>query len=676
MSEEIWELFPLELELSSYSISSKGRIFDIKKEALVLAKTRSAGIRIYTLRQDDNTVSRYCASLLVSEAFKMQGSENEHVLQIQSRTGAIVKIWNDQKEVLYNNVDMCASTLMKCMNQRFVYKGCLWVPTLPFNGGKELRRYEWVKPILPERKKKGLVKKFHEFEVCKEGLIKNHVGIVSRGAMKNDYYTLQNIRVHRIICLTFNGPPPDPKTKYVHHKNRVKTDNRASNLEWKDGSEICSNERRNKLLLNPLQNLNKPCKVTAFSVTDLTKQGSFLSISEAISEMQKLGIRVYCASISNCLKGKSLTTGGFYWRETNESEFKDVLEVSEEEKKKVNKAAKKTVYVYSKETHLPVGKPFNTQADCADKKQIASSALLRSYISGKNFPPGDVYYTHDPPLPPEAQGKKFNQLFPNLPEQRISKNRLLDTKVVMIDRSTFKVIKTMKIQEACDWINENKTRTNSVEPGDISRCFRGKKRSLGGYCWMRKEEYDEKGTTNFKKGPNWSRKILKTSLSGQIIESYNGMKECHKKNSKYYEFEPLRQKVVLGKLAIIKGKDESDFYLQFEQSDVRPPPKKRKQKEGDPYYICYSLEGRKLASNQNLRTLVETVLSEDKLLETEAAKKMKQVDSYINAVRSCFRENRSFAKKYQWHKVATEEEIPKTFTSRDPNLKSKRVKRK
>lgn len=39
------------------------------------------------------------------------------------------------------------------------------------------------------------------------------------------------IRVHRLVALTFLGPPPF-EGAVINHKNLVKVDNRVSNLEW------------------------------------------------------------------------------------------------------------------------------------------------------------------------------------------------------------------------------------------------------------------------------------------------------------------------------------------------------------------------------------------------------------------------------------------------------------
>lgn len=42
----------------------------------------------------------------------------------------------------------------------------------------------------------------------------------------------RTLYIHRIVCATFNGPPPDSRHDNACHRNDIKTDNRASNLYW------------------------------------------------------------------------------------------------------------------------------------------------------------------------------------------------------------------------------------------------------------------------------------------------------------------------------------------------------------------------------------------------------------------------------------------------------------
>lgn len=47
-----------------------------------------------------------------------------------------------------------------------------------------------------------------------------------------DKGTKKQIKVHRLVCLLFNGKPPAADAKYVNHKDGVKTNNHYTNLEW------------------------------------------------------------------------------------------------------------------------------------------------------------------------------------------------------------------------------------------------------------------------------------------------------------------------------------------------------------------------------------------------------------------------------------------------------------
>lgn len=42
--------------------------------------------------------------------------------------------------------------------------------------------------------------------------------------------------IHRLVCLAFHGEPPLPRMD-VNHKNGIKSDNRAENLEWMTRSQ-------------------------------------------------------------------------------------------------------------------------------------------------------------------------------------------------------------------------------------------------------------------------------------------------------------------------------------------------------------------------------------------------------------------------------------------------------
>jgi len=90
------------------------------------------------------------------------------------------------------------------------------------------------------------------YQVSNEGRIKRVAkqnntwpGRILRGEQDKDGYRLVRLyrngqgkllKIHRLVCWAFNGPPPTTEHQ-VNHKNGVKNDNRVSNLEWVTPSE-------------------------------------------------------------------------------------------------------------------------------------------------------------------------------------------------------------------------------------------------------------------------------------------------------------------------------------------------------------------------------------------------------------------------------------------------------
>ena len=106
-----------------------------------------------------------------------------------------------------------------------------------------------------------------------------------------------HLMVHRIVCQEFIRNTHNKKT--VNHKNLNKVDNRVENLEWmthKENNQHAIDNGKNKK------------HTTVIKLSDTVEiYHSIIDASKATGICRK--------AISNCIRGKSKTSGGYKWEE-------------------------------------------------------------------------------------------------------------------------------------------------------------------------------------------------------------------------------------------------------------------------------------------------------------------------------------------------------------------------
>lgn len=134
--------------------------------------------------------------------------------------------------------------------------------------------------------------------------VKNHNGYLYVGLYK-DGKCKQHF-VHRLVAQAFIHNPDN--LPYINHKNEIKDDNNADNLEWCSTAYNCNYGTRNQRIADTKIN-GKRSK----TVYQYTLDGDFVAEYPSVNEIQRqLGFAK--THISDCCLGRYKQSYGFIWR--------------------------------------------------------------------------------------------------------------------------------------------------------------------------------------------------------------------------------------------------------------------------------------------------------------------------------------------------------------------------
>lgn len=149
---------------------------------------------------------------------------------------------------------------------------------------------------------------------------KNTKGGILKGSKRNGYKTVvlwkngkyKTYQIHRLVAENFIVNHKNKET--VNHKNGIKTDNRAENLEWATQSENIIHAWKTGLTKSfTLGKRGKLCKNSKVVLqVDKNTNKTVDKFYGTMEASRKTGI---CQqSINNCCNNKRRTAGGYIWK--------------------------------------------------------------------------------------------------------------------------------------------------------------------------------------------------------------------------------------------------------------------------------------------------------------------------------------------------------------------------
>lgn len=133
----------------------------------------------------------------------------------------------------------------------------------------------------------------------------------------------KNYAVHRLVASAFVPNPTGEKT--VNHKNEIKTDNRAENLEWMslaDNLRYGTHVQRATANKPDMRGEKNP-RFGRFGKDAIAHKGRVIGISKTDPDMivefdtaadAARGLKISTGQLCDAINGKAKSCGGYYWR--------------------------------------------------------------------------------------------------------------------------------------------------------------------------------------------------------------------------------------------------------------------------------------------------------------------------------------------------------------------------
>lgn len=180
-------------------------------------------------------------------------------------------------------------------------KGEIWKDAIGFEGRYMVSNLGRVKSL----KRNGTVKidTIRKQTEDKYGYLKFNI-IKENG-------TSGGILIHRLVAIAFI---PNPENKpQVNHKKGIKTDNRATQLEWSTNSENQKHAFGIGLSKSNLQHKSGKENHSSKSIYQISLDGKIVAEFYSATVASKI-TKINRQKISSCCTGKRQTAGGYKWK--------------------------------------------------------------------------------------------------------------------------------------------------------------------------------------------------------------------------------------------------------------------------------------------------------------------------------------------------------------------------